>query len=345
MPATFDKETQAGLGESSGGSTSLADIEQGRTDNLGGSTLTPDQQSRAEELVAAGLDPNDYGIPWDEKTVSEEFSAGQFTTLELIENVVLRDLLSNAEALGYTEEAVAAWYEQNKQGLMEYIDGEVIPAMIEATGVVWDGSGGPMQFEVLTKFARNYLTGVDESGTIHKLFNPNLAGANTNRRTVGGGGGGTGALTPEQIRAQFDLDQLSNMALDQYRGLLFDEPKNARAIAKAYVDMIVSNPDQKVDYATFVREQVKREPRYAALYRNKPQGMTEEQYFQPYVQAATQFLRPNEVGDAAAGAAQLGSSQQTFRERMGRTESTTGSSPFIQSFEKRLEDVRGVFKG
>lgn len=297
-------------------------------------------EEQIAQALAAGIDPKDLGLP---SSIQDEFGPGQHFTSELLDDIILDELTANAEALGYSEQAIVAWYGQHRVNMLSYIQDEVIPSFRETTGMPWDGSGSPMEFEVLKKFARNYLVGTDSSGNIHKIFNPNLANAQDKSGRRGGGGGR--GLSPADIRAQFDLDQLAMAVKNQWQGLLFDEPKNARAVAKAYVDAVVKNPDQKLDFNTFVRGHIQKQPRYNMIYKNKPRGMSEEAYFQPYVAAASQYLRPNDVRDAATGAAQLGSSQQTFRERMSRDNAVTTSAPFISSFEKRMQDVAGVFKG
>lgn len=169
-------------------------------------------------------------------------------------------------------------------------------------------------------------------------------GKSTDDRTGRGGGGG-GRMSADQIRAQFDIDQLANNARDIWRGTLLDEPRDARGMAKAYVEAIVRNPDQKLDFETFITKQAEGTARYASLYRNKPAGMAPQQYLMPYLSQAQQMARPKEAVNIAAGGAQLGADPNAFRSRLGRTNAVTTSAPFISSMEQRMAGLKRVLKG
>lgn len=304
-------------------------------------TGLPEDSSTESSTGAEGTSFSDIGDE-ETKTLEETFAPSQFYWQLNLADLMRRELLANAEALGFSKQSIDSWFEINVGGLMDYMTNEVYPAFSEdIVDPGWVDS--PWGQRTLEKFARNYLSGLDPSGTIHKLFNPNLAGVGGKRTT--GRGGGTRRLTPEEIRQQFDLDQLASAVTDMYRGLLLDEPKNARAIASAYVESIVANPDQKLDFQTFVRNRLKKEPRYATMYRNKPRGMTEEQYMGPYLGQAMQMLRPRDVSAIVAAGVQLGGSPQQFRERLRRDNAVTSSAPFITEFENRLNDVKGIFRG
>jgi hypothetical protein len=161
-----------------------------------------------------------------------------------------------------------------------------------------------------------------------------------------GRGNGRGSASPADIRKQFDITELANGATTLWQGLLLEEPKNARAMAEAYVDAVVAEKgEQRIDFATFITEQARKTARYASIYRNKPESMGESQFLNPFVAAAQQVARPDNVADLAIGGAQFGADASTFGARLRRTEEFTSSSNFINEFEGRLRDLNNLFAG
>lgn len=122
----------------------------------------------------------------------------------------------------------------------------------------------------------------------------------------------------------------------------FDDP---RSIARAYVEKIVAGKGQvKIDFDTFVDQQVKETGRFKSIYRNLPEGMDPRQYMAPlYAQAAQ--AAPNEAEARAIGAAQFGASASQFQERLNRTDAVTGSSPYIKRLGARMTQLKGVLRG
>lgn len=204
-------------------------------------------------------------------------------------------------------------------------------------------TASPQGFEFIYGIATNWLSSRD--GRLAAAFDNRELWATGGRGSGGGGRGGPVRPTAEQIRAQFDLDELAAEARDVWRSTVLDEPTDARGMASAYVEAIVQNPDQRLDFKTFIEKQAEGTARYVSLYRNKPPGMTPAQYLMPYLNTAQQMARPKEAVNIAAGGAQLGADPAAFRSRLNRTNANTTSAPFISSLESRMTGLKRVLKG
>lgn len=147
----------------------------------------------------------------------------------------------------------------------------------------------------------------------------------------------------------FDLDALTRQAQQLGRGYLIEDIEDARSIASAYVDSIVkSGGEQKIDFDTFVINQLKKNDRWTQLYRNKPDGVDELQYVSQYAAIAQQMLGGNRgkgIGDVVSQGAALGSSPADFQSRLMREETVQHSSAFINSLEGRMRGVRNILRG
>jgi hypothetical protein len=260
-----------------------------------------------------------------------------------------REFISNGEALGFDKYTLQSVFDSYSASMLGYIEQEVIGSgfLEQITGKQWS-PGDPIPTwgqDVLTKFGRNWLSGQDTA--IKGIFAPNVFGDGVPKQPGrGGGGGGARKLTAAEIRAQFDMDQLASTVTDLWRSTLLEEPRNARAIAKSYVDAVVATGgEQKIDFQTFVDKQMDTTPRSASLYRDKPPGMSKAQFMQPYVQAAAQHLRPTNVNETARAGAQLGASPGAFRDRLARSNEVRSSSPFITAMEGRMTELSKVFRG
>lgn len=162
----------------------------------------------------------------------------------------------------------------------------------------------------------------------------------------GRGGGGPKGPTDADIRNRYDLDRLSAIASDIWRGMLLDDNTDSRKMARAYVDEIVKSGGEKtIDYTEFIRSQARKTDRYASIYVNLPEAMSEEQYLTPYFQSAFNVVRPGDAADIAIGGAQFGSDKATFTSRLQRTDAATSSAPYINQLQSRLEGLNKLFKG
>ena len=154
-------------------------------------------------------------------------------------------------------------------------------------------------------------------------------------------------MSAAQIRAQFDLDQLTQAVNDMSRGLVLADEKNARSIAKAYVNAIVSNPEQELDFETYVRKQILATPRAKLIYKTKPQSLSEEQYLQPYVQAAQSRIGAGygeQLANIATAGAQLNSDPAAYEARLNRTSQVQNSSPYLQALGEQISSLKGVLR-
>lgn len=195
--------------------------------------------------------------------------------------------------------------------------------------------------QILARDAWDYV------GSRTRMSLGDYPGAREVSRRSGGGGGGRRTLTPDDIRNQYDIDQLSEMVNGIWRNMLIQDNPDARSIAKAYVDTVVAGKGEKnIDFETFVRQRARNTSRYKSIFPAKlPDGMSEEQYINQYVAAASTVARPEDVSRIAIQGAQLGSSQEQFGGRLARESRQQGSTPFMQSFGRRLSSMRGVLKG
>lgn len=283
----------------------------------------------------------------DDKTLATEFSASKFYWQDIVLDILSKQLKAAGNEMGVN---LMGFLEANQLAMLEYLSNDLMPLLMKAgTGgegadVNIAGKGNflennPNAINLLVSAARTFLTNRDPSGIVWEAWS---IGKDTKKR---GGTGGFKAPTAEQIRQNFDVDAMAREYSDTYRGLLLDEPRDARSVAKAYVETIVKSPDQRLDWKNFMRSQIEKEPRYAAIYANKPRGMSPEQYLFPYIDAASAVLRPRDVTAAATNAAQLGASQQSFQENMARSNAVTTSAPFITNFESRMQALKGVLRG
>jgi len=163
----------------------------------------------------------------------------------------------------------------------------------------------------------------------------------------GGGGGGGSGMTAADIRAQFDLDQLSNEVSKMTRAYLLTEPKDPRGIARAFVEAVVANPAQKLDFNTFVQGRLQADPRWSTIYKLKPKSMDPLQYVSQYTQAATQMLGSNsgvDWSEQAFNAAGLGADPQAWNSRLQRSDRYTAQAPFVAKLQQRVSGLRHVLR-
>jgi len=156
----------------------------------------------------------------------------------------------------------------------------------------------------------------------------------------GARGSGSGAAAPS-----FDIAYLTQEAQNIWRGLLLDENPDIRIIAKAYIDQVTANPTQALDFGTFVRNRALSTPRAKSIYRNKPEGMSEENYIMQYYQAAMQISGPHNAEGIAIGGAQMQADPYAYQARLQRTAEYQSSSGFINGLEERLRTLSGVLGG
>lgn len=255
-----------------------------------------------------------------------------------------KDLSEIGKAAGIGDMEITRIFRSNIGGLNDQLVNHFMPnvanyAAAYGTTPVSFYTETDAGFDYLLNYGRRYfegkITGLDFDVQLDQL-------SGSGRR----GSSGARGPTPDEIRAQFDLDELAQGATKLWQGWLLEEPADPRGIARAYVDTIVSTMgEQEVDFTEFVRARAKDTARWASIYKNKPEAMAEEQYLQPYFQSASQILRPQEAADAAIRGAQFGASGQAFQQSLNRSDTVTGSAPYISALQDKMSAVSGILKG
>lgn len=158
-----------------------------------------------------------------------------------------------------------------------------------------------------------------------------------------GGGRGGGRRGPSM--ADFDIDELTEGVQNMWRAYLLTDNDNARDIATAYAGAVIANPDQKLDFTTYVLNKIRATSRHKAIYANKPDHLEEREFMTRYLQTASQYLRPDNADKIAIGGAQLGADPTAFRGLISNQREVRNSAPWINNFENRISELKGLFRG
>jgi hypothetical protein len=203
-----------------------------------------------------------------------------------------------------------------------------------------------------TKIGGDWYTGTGEGFQAMLNRARGFIGSNTpidfSIKPPSGGRGRAGARAPTaaEIRAQFDIKQLTESVNQMNRSMVLENHKSPKAVARAYVEAIVKTGGKsKIDFETYVKEGIKKTGRYKSIFRSMPEDMEPEDYLGAYAGAARGVVRPDEAADIAIGGAQFGATAEDFQQRLKRTEAVTGSAPFITGLESRMQGLKGLFKG
>ena len=246
-----------------------------------------------------------------------------------------------ADTLGYDKQALDPFVRDNIDGAIRYIvDNKYAPDPRDriSTGK----SRAPMS---LGEYQKLWNAGLTYFSMLVGYPLMDEAPTGTGRR----GSSGPSGPTAQDIRNQFDLDELTEAATNMWRSYLVEEPTEARNIAKSYVDAVVSTMgEEKLDFNTFVLNKIKGSTRYDLVYQNKPEGVSELQYIQPFLQSAAAVMGSNNqeaLSDVVGGGAALGASSADFRGRLQRTRGNQQSTGFITNLENQMRNVKGVLQG
>lgn len=318
------------------------------------SNTGPARDSSSAAATAAGANPlrrpaeeeDDPKIEWSETGDNLAYWEEDLNTAtswqDSLYSRLLKEIPDVAETYGEDPGAYTAWFKRQAPQMITDLERMVRSSMSGGQNQLPGGASldTPEGMGYIYQMARMWLGNQDP-----RIVNAMRAEDGVDRSRGSGGGGGGGRMTADQIRASFDLDQLAATARNIWQGTLLDDPKDARGMASAYVDAIVRNPDQKLDFEAFINKQAEGTARYASLYRNKPAAMSPQQYLMPYLNSAQQMARPKEAVNIAVGGAQLGADPNAFRSRLNRTNAVTTSAPFISSMEQRMTGLKRVLKG
>lgn len=297
-----------------------------------------DEISAAASAIIAEITGEDPNNDEPDSFVDEDF--WQETVFDQIHN----DIDAIADKYDMDLNYLEGWFGGQKDNLVNHID----TLLQLPSGYADHPTSRPINVDPTTPEGMQEIIYEARKwvGTRWPAFNEALSGSIS---SGGGGGGRRGRRRPTaaEIRSQFDVEQLTNTINQMSQALLLEEAPEARSMAKAYVSAIVANPDQKLDFETFVREKLLAKPRAKMIYQNKPEGLSEEQFLQPYVQAAQQRIGPgfgDQLSDIAIGGARMVSSPQTFQARLNRTRQVQSGAPFLSKLGQRLSSVREVLR-
>ena len=294
-------------------------------------------------------------------TILEEFAPDRFGWEQMVGSIIVGEMGSwaqiNGADLNYMEQAYDTYSGQmfdaiNSNLLMpanrkrdragnilnHLPPGEVDPRDFGVQGMGSEYYTGTLEgMQELTDWARNWMSAkarIDLSSVPKGYSGP------------GGRGGGARKPTAAEIRAQFDVDGLARTVNELNRAINLEEHADPKTIARKYIDAVVaSGGEQKIDFENYVRTGIEGSARFKSIYTNKPEAVTPEAYITPYLQNAMALASPNEAADIAIGGARFGASAEDFRQRLSRTDAQTGSAPFINQLEGRMNAMSSVLKG
>lgn len=159
----------------------------------------------------------------------------------------------------------------------------------------------------------------------------------------GGGGGGRDPLA-------FDRRQLAEDATNRWRGLLLEEPDDATldSLVSDYIgkaNAFWMQDAGRLDFDTFVVDQVRATDRHQTLYSKKPEFQSEDEYMGGFRQSVSQFglgssaeLREVEAG-ATSGAGLSGFTERVSRTREARLAAGGGFSRQLANQMAQMGDL------
>lgn len=156
-------------------------------------------------------------------------------------------------------------------------------------------------------------------------------------------------MSPDQIRAQFDQQQLADRAMAMGRTYLIKDIDNPSALAKSYVEAVVANPQQKLDYDQYVKERLKKDPRWATIFKFKPEGVDEALYLNNnFVQPALSTIGGGngfeDASDFAFRGAAMGATPDAMRGMLNMSRAVRHSSAYINKLDETVRGVAGVLR-
>lgn len=302
----------------------------------------------------------------DERTPNQLESADWRTDLR---TQLAKDLRAVADDLGQPSFVLDNWMDEQFDVMLNYLYAQgfiareedfnaSVDVLVPGGGSLTIGDMGDQRFEDLNRtptvggkynpFSIEGLSAIYQASLL--WVGAQIPGFNQIRGNTqaGGGSGGSRGPTAQDIRNSMDEDQLTQAASNLWQTYLIEENPDARRIAKDYINEIVATKGQKkLDFETFVMGRIKKTGRYAALYRNKDEGVSELQYLQPFVQTAMSALggKKGAVHSVAAEGAILGSDPASFAARLQREDAVRNSSGFISGLEERVRGLNNVLRG
>lgn len=330
--------------------------------------LPPDyQDTEVDELETIGTGGDDGDLPGDLNKDgvldSRDFIAGdpvfgdpavlgnidQATTVDTI-SIILQNMLQqwgedNGESAAIMNGIFL--HPDNHAAVEDFVGTALQQAQNQTDLLTAAGYQGDFtQFSTLEWYGTAEGLNVLVENTWNKVFGSSFGDFEANVKRGPVGRTGPRRATPQEIRNRFDIDQLAEQAQNIWRGKLLEDMDNPTQLAREFVEAIVATRGEKViDFGTFVEKRARLTPRYASVYRNKVEGMSDEQFLQPYFQASQQILRPKNAAGTAVRGAQFGASAGQFGELLAQSNEVKTSAPYIQELGGRMSALKNVFAG
>lgn len=307
----------------------------GNTGSSGGSGGSGNAEQDFIDRIVQGVN-NDAADTWQ-----EEFAPGFFWQEAVIDRIK-EDIKAVAKTYEMDMSVMEGWFAGQQANLIGYLTNAVM-GQAAKYGANRGMTDTPAGIAFLFEQARSWV------GMQFPAFNQLINGIGPGGGSGSGSGRGSGPRRPTaaQIRAQFDLDQLTQTVNDMSRALVLADDKNARSIARSYVNAIVANPEQELDFETFVRGRILASNRAKTIYKSKPKSLTEEQFLQPYVQAAMQRIGPgfgDQLAQLSIAGAQLNADPNAFQQRLERTSQVQSGAPFLTGLAEQLTGIKDVLR-
>lgn len=306
-----------------------------------------DQQAEEEAEDDRPLSP--------QAAIAEAFDPGQFDWTNIVTAHVGDSLVQWEKATGQIDGMWKHTFEQYSTQMYSAIQTRFFQPNADTTHFLTANDVSESQQTQIQDQRQNYYrntsAGIKEVIEYGIQFMGGLMGAQLSPATPSGGGGrrGSGGArgpTAQDIRNRFDIEELTRSVDDLNRMLVFEPNDNAKKIARDYVEVVVRGKGEvKVDFESFVRDKIEGTSRFKSIYRNKPKALNPEQYMAPFYSQARTVAAGDEAADLAIAGAQFGASTSAFQSRLARTDSVTGSAPFVNNLQGRLEELNSVFKG
>ena len=240
---------------------------------------------------------------------------------------------ANARDIGMYPGMAEQWVNANYSGILRYLRNDIMRDEGSVAYYTRTANGLTSLTNIALQWASSRIPGLRDQ---------------LSKGSGGGGGGGRVGAAPVDIRKQFDLSALAEDVSKMSRGYLLIESDDPRGVARAYVDAVVANPDQKLDFQQFVLDRLKADPRWNTLYKHKPATLDPLEYLQPYAQQAQQLLGANrgeEWSDQMFHAVSLGADPQAWQNRIERSNSYTSQAPFVAKISERAAGLSHILRG
>ncbi len=317
----------------------------------GQGNLTAEQQALIDSFGLGEEEPEaeTSDVP---PTISEAFAEGQFDWMKIIRSHVFDSLRAWEGATGQLDGMADNVFFQYQAPMWNALHSQFLSPSARTTHFLGVNDVSELQQTQIqdrrTQYYRSTQEGITEMIQFGIQFMGGQMGAPLSFVAPSGSGGrrGAGGPSAQDIRNQFDIEELSTAVDDMSRMLVFEPHRGAKQLARQYVDLMVKDLGKKnIDFETFVRADIAKTARFKSIYRNKPEALKAEQYMAPFFQQARSVVTGDEASDIAIGGAQFGADPQAFASRLARTDAVTGSAPFINSLQGKLQGLNQIFAG